>query len=562
MNSSSPNRSPALTLTGKRAALALIQASLAMLAVGWTILAGGAWPRWAPLIGVALCGIVRGWVPVDRRGGSRLLLSSAIGVGIGAWIWRLRSAPPLTLAVDGGAWAAALLALALGFVETRRASASGWRAGLAVACGVGIGGALWTAGGYVQNRPSIFYLGLAAGVGSLIALRLQLRPRPWATHAVHSPILLLLCLPVADRCLPRAEVAPRRAAPGTSAVRSGGFVLSGFARWWNRYLEEWERMGRAIFVGDPERVYPFRLRPNSVGRLFESQIRINSLGLRGGELASPKGRRYRILALGESTTFGCTMRTADRTWPQLLKAMIVDRLHPRLPIEVINAGTPSYHLGHNLRRVARELLRLEPDLIVSYHGFNGFGLLGPRFEGALLPAAAPRFEPRPLRLLANCDYRLRLALYRRWEDRLLAQAPPLSIPLLETGYGRAYRGLAELARTNGIGLVLCTFSMAVDAASKVSEVNFYREIFPLVKWQVQANDLHSRMVRELTDRNPEVGLVDTRPGLDGHRRFFIDLVHLTQEGRRRLAESIYAGITNRLLAEPGLIASADGVSPP
>ncbi len=36
--------------------------------------------------------------------------------------------------------------------------------------------------------------------------------------------------------------------------------------------------------------------------------------------------------------------------------------------------------------------------------------------------------------------------------------------------------------------------------------------------------------------------MDTHPGLDGEHEKFIDLGHLTQEGRQQLAENIFAGI--------------------
>ena len=37
-------------------------------------------------------------------------------------------------------------------------------------------------------------------------------------------------------------------------------------------------------------------------------------------------------------------------------------------------------------------------------------------------------------------------------------------------------------------------------------------------------------------------LVATRPNLDGAHEKFVDLVHLTQEGRQQLAETFFAGV--------------------
>jgi phospholipase/lecithinase/hemolysin len=59
---------------------------------------------------------------------------------------------------------------------------------------------------------------------------------------------------------------------------------------------------------------------------------------------------------------------------------------------------------------------------------------------------------------------------------------------------------------------------------------------------------------QLARGDPTIELVDTRPALDGRPDYFIDLVHLTQEGRQRLAETILAGIapclTNILAGTP------------
>ena len=84
--------------------------------------------------------------------------------------------------------------------------------------------------------------------------------------------------------------------------------------------------------------------------------------------------------------------------------------------------------------------------------------------------------------------------------------------------------------------------MAVNNQSDPDVIEFYRSGFPLVKWQIEANRLHSALVLDIVRQNPDGWLVDTHPHLDGEHEKFIDLVHLTQEGRQQLAESIFAGI--------------------
>ena len=52
------------------------------------------------------------------------------------------------------------------------------------------------------------------------------------------------------------------------------------------------------------------------------------------------------------------------------------------PVEVVNAGTEAYTLEDNLERMRRDILPLNPDLILSTHGMNGLLALGLRRGGA------------------------------------------------------------------------------------------------------------------------------------------------------------------------------------
>ena len=111
-----------------------------------------------------------------------------------------------------------------------------------------------------------------------------------------------------------------------------------------------------------------------------------------------------------------------------------------------------------------------------------------------------------------------------------------------TKFARAYQELVQVAQTNSIRLVLANFSMAVNTQSPPDVVDFYRSGFPQGQWQIQANVLHSRLVEQIAQQHPGICLVDAHPHLDGEHERFVDLVHLTQEGRQQLAETFYAAI--------------------
>lgn len=68
-----------------------------------------------------------------------------------------------------------------------------------------------------------------------------------------------------------------------------------------------------------------------------------------------------------------------------------------------------------------------------------------------------------------------------------------------------------MTQTNGIALVLANFSMAANCRSDPDTVDFYRPGFPLVRWEITANVIHTLIVKTLARQHPELCLVDTHP---------------------------------------------------
>jgi lysophospholipase L1-like esterase len=198
-------------------------------------------------------------------------------------------------------------------------------------------------------------------------------------------------------------------------------------------------------------------------------------------------------------------------------------------------------LAINVKRLSQQILPLKPDMIISYHGINGFHLLN---QGVppLTGKPPPEFHKRPLTLLADCEYRLRLLHYRQEMMRRLPASPVVFSNLMNSAYGMAYENLIRVGQTNGIRLVLSTFSMSLNGHSTPEAVEFFRPAYPAVRSFIRANEAHSALVRQLVQQHPDVSLVDTQPRLDGDTDKFLDLIHFTQEGDRVMAETFFAGI--------------------
>lgn len=95
---------------------------------------------------------------------------------------------------------------------------------------------------------------------------------------------------------------------------------------------------------------------------------INDLGFRGQPitLAKPKGT-YRILSLGESTTYGYGVEF-NETYSYVLERS----LRKEKPIQVINGGVRVWSTYQSVRFLDREIERLEPDMVLFYHEVNDF----------------------------------------------------------------------------------------------------------------------------------------------------------------------------------------------
>lgn len=91
----------------------------------------------------------------------------------------------------------------------------------------------------------------------------------------------------------------------------------------------------------------------------------NEAGLRNVPVTE-KGKRLRILALGDSTAFGLGVQD-DETWPFYLQN-ILDA--SRQNVDVINAGVLGTTLFQGLAYLRQDGLAFAPDVVVASFGYN------------------------------------------------------------------------------------------------------------------------------------------------------------------------------------------------
>jgi len=109
----------------------------------------------------------------------------------------------------------------------------------------------------------------------------------------------------------------------------------------------------------------WKLKPNIKVRA----IGTNSLGLRDEEIPENKGDEFRILSLGESTTFGLWVKQEETYSVSLEERMGSVK---GKPLRVINAGLPGYTLFQGYIYLKHRGIELKPDAVMIYFGHNDF----------------------------------------------------------------------------------------------------------------------------------------------------------------------------------------------
>jgi hypothetical protein len=128
--------------------------------------------------------------------------------------------------------------------------------------------------------------------------------------------------------------------------------------------------------------------------LLRSDVQLSSLGLRHPELEpQPAPGTQRILALGDSVTFGDGVPQG-----RLFTTVLAERLATGQPVEVINAGIPSWNLQQQVAWLERYGLDLHPDVVLQFYYINDLDPpwydAGPEPLPADLPMEAPPWARR------------------------------------------------------------------------------------------------------------------------------------------------------------------------
>lgn len=223
---------------------------------------------------------------------------------------------------------------------------------------------------------------------------------------------------------------------------------------------------------------------------------INSHGFRGPEFSMEKGAGiFRVLSLGESTTFGSGLQW-DETYSHLLNEELAKR---ERPAQVINGGVGAWSSLQSTRLLSMEMDRLLPDLVLFYHEINDF--LPTTYRGLSLPGAGMT-DSEAIGALDR----------RRWMLRLVGRSRFLTHLRLAWIRKRATASLHTLAQqheTDVLGLVALPYA-ALPASELGSQPPWMANENRLVRLPDADRERTLRELVALT-RQHEVELVFLHP---------------------------------------------------
>jgi lysophospholipase L1-like esterase len=108
----------------------------------------------------------------------------------------------------------------------------------------------------------------------------------------------------------------------------------------------------------------------------DSTVVVNSSGFVGAEIRPRTPDLWRIVALGDSSTFG--HGSPLHAYPAVLGRMLEEKATPGRQYEVVNAGIEGLDSAQTLARLEQKVLSLQPNVLLVYVGWNDLMKFDPR----------------------------------------------------------------------------------------------------------------------------------------------------------------------------------------
>lgn len=115
-----------------------------------------------------------------------------------------------------------------------------------------------------------------------------------------------------------------------------------------------------VFVSSSVPGLVYDLNPNATSTRKDIEFRINSSGFRDRDYSTDAKNRFRVMALGDSITFGYGLPVED-SYPKQLETYL---RQSRMQVDVINAGVSGYSPTEEVAFLQAKGLQFKPDVVI------------------------------------------------------------------------------------------------------------------------------------------------------------------------------------------------------
>ena len=266
---------------------------------------------------------------------------------------------------------------------------------------------------------------------------------------------------------------------------------------------------RRYRIDDPDLIY--RLKPLvQITSRRGDVVRYNEYGLRDNPIQTKQASEFRILALGDSVTYGSGV-AQDAIYTVRLQRLLGEKLNR--PVRVINAGVGGYDTVQEFTYLKKEGLSFKPDLVTLMYVSNDI-------EINKRPS-----NSRSSSLTRTAREVIQQALGRSWLYRLLIHAhrmnrfstrPPVSIESERASEGwhasmKALKGIVETCEKEGIPLVVFFWRWNDNPFSDALMADVKTAVAPAAVYDVGEWFAAKPIEKYFNSR------VDSHPNSEGHR---------------------------------------------
>ena len=321
------------------------------------------------------------------------------------------------------------------------------------------------------------------------------------------------------------------------------------------------------FVLSPFLVFGPRVDWQIPDRRHPSLAYFNSQGFRTPERIGEKGaRELRIITLGGSTTEDA-WNDAGIHWPLILECRLAQAGYA--DVRVLNAGMSAYSSAHSLVRLALDLLRYSPDLLLVMHNINDLTVNYYAAQAGVPvdPNYLVKYGRKSFTGAIGPDDVVLSRAWRAWEGLLARQDGPVRLDSVSydvrdgiQAFRNNLRSITAVARAHGIGMVLLT----MPASASDSLFAYTREgargnsagIGPLPpKDRFRADFQAYNAAIEATGSELGVAVIPMHRLMPDRKDLFVDVVHYSTAGSIAFADALAPRllelVPDRPLSSPG-----------